>query len=109
MARSSCSTWNNLSPSAPEKPARRRYRENVMIRKILMLLALCGTVALSVPAFADEAKAADTETAPAAAAKPPAAPPAAPAPVPNKGDTAWMIVATVLVILMTIPGLALLY
>lgn len=30
-------------------------------------------------------------------------------PVPNKGDTAWMIVATVLVILMTIPGLALFY
>ena len=80
-----------------------------MIRKILMLLALCGTVALSVPAFADEAKAADTATAPAAAAATPAAPAAAPAPVPNKGDTAWMIVATVLVILMTIPGLALFY
>jgi Amt family ammonium transporter len=31
------------------------------------------------------------------------------APVPNKGDTAWMIVATVLVSLMTIPGLALFY
>jgi Amt family ammonium transporter len=39
-------------------------------------------------------------TAPAAAAAPP---------VPNKGDTAWMIVATVLVIMMTIPGLALFY
>ena len=80
-----------------------------MIRKILMLLALCGTVALSVPAYADEAKAADTATAPAAAAATPAAPAATPAPVPNKGDTAWMIVATVLVILMTIPGLALFY
>ena len=34
---------------------------------------------------------------------------AADAPVPNKGDTAWMIVATVLVSLMTIPGLALFY
>ena len=31
------------------------------------------------------------------------------APVPNKGDTAWMTVATLLVILMTIPGLALFY
>ena len=30
-------------------------------------------------------------------------------PVANKGDTAWMIVATVLVILMVIPGLALFY
>jgi Amt family ammonium transporter len=29
--------------------------------------------------------------------------------VPNKGDTAWMTIATVLVILMTIPGLALFY
>ncbi len=36
---------------------------------------------------------------------------AAPAVVPsaNKGDTAWMIVATILVILMVIPGLALFY
>ncbi|MDD2776114.1 MAG: ammonium transporter [Gallionella sp.] len=31
------------------------------------------------------------------------------APVPNKGDTAWMLVATILVILMTLPGLALFY
>jgi Amt family ammonium transporter len=30
-------------------------------------------------------------------------------PVPNKGDTAFMFVATVLVLLMTIPGLALFY
>ena len=31
------------------------------------------------------------------------------APVPDKGDTAWMLVSTLLVILMTIPGLALFY
>ncbi|MEI7868445.1 MAG: ammonium transporter [Candidatus Methylumidiphilus sp.] len=31
------------------------------------------------------------------------------APVPNKGDVAWMIVATVLVILMIVPGVALFY
>ncbi|HZF14801.1 MAG TPA: ammonium transporter [Steroidobacteraceae bacterium] len=31
------------------------------------------------------------------------------APVPNKGDTSWMLTSTVLVILMTIPGLALFY
>ena len=50
-------------------------------------------------------------SAPAAAAPAAtdAAAAAAPAPVPNKGDTAWMTVATVLVILMTIPGLALFY
>ena len=52
--------------------------------------------------------------APAAAPAPTAAaqaeaPAAAPALVPNKGDTAWMTIATVLVILMTIPGLALFY
>jgi ammonium transporter, Amt family len=30
-------------------------------------------------------------------------------PTPDKGDTSWMLVSTVLVILMTIPGLALFY
>ena len=33
----------------------------------------------------------------------------APAPVPNKGDVAWMLVATLLVIMMAVPGLALFY
>ncbi len=31
------------------------------------------------------------------------------APVPNKGDTAWMLVATAFVVMMTYPGLALFY
>ena len=57
------------------------------------------------PATAD-APAAGT-TAPAASAA--AAAPASAAPTPQKGDTAWMIVATAFVILMTIPGLALFY
>ena len=35
--------------------------------------------------------------------------PALAAPTVNKGDTSWMLVATVLVVLMTIPGLALFY
>ena len=39
----------------------------------------------------------------------PAAAQAAAAPTPNKGDTAWMLFATSLVLLMTIPGLALFY
>ena len=42
------------------------------------------------------------ETAPAAAD-------AAAAPTPDKGDTTWMLVSTILVIAMTIPGLALFY
>jgi Amt family ammonium transporter len=37
------------------------------------------------------------------------APAAAAEPVVNKGDNAWMLVSTVLVLLMTIPGLALFY
>ena len=55
---------------------------------------------------AEKTEAAAPAPAAAAAAEAPAA---APALVPNKGDTAWMTVATVLVILMTIPGLALFY
>lgn len=31
------------------------------------------------------------------------------APVPNKGDTAWMLVSSLLVLMMTLPGLALFY
>jgi len=57
---------------------------------------------------ADEKAPAD---APAAVQSAPA-PAVAPAPAPNKidtGDTAWMIVATALVMLMTLPGLALFY
>ena len=34
---------------------------------------------------------------------------AAAAPVPDKGDTAWMLTATALVLLMSVPGLALFY
>jgi Amt family ammonium transporter len=58
------------------------------------------------------------EAAPAAPATPPAAAPAAPAaaaPAPVKapaydhGDTAWMLTSTALVLMMTIPGLALFY
>jgi Amt family ammonium transporter len=46
--------------------------------------------------------------APAAAPEAPAAP-AAEAPKLDSGSTAWMITATVLVIMMTVPGLALFY
>jgi Amt family ammonium transporter len=61
-------------------------------------------------AAAAEAPKADA-AAPAAAGAATAAPAAAAtaAPVPNKGDTAWMTVATLLVILMAVPGLALFY
>ena len=81
-------------------------------------LAFGGAAAMAQSAPADKpavtAEAAAPAAAPAAAAPAPAAAEAAPAeaapaPVPNKGDTAWMMVSTLLVILMTVPGLALFY
>ncbi|MEY3872497.1 MAG: hypothetical protein RLZZ296_1492 [Pseudomonadota bacterium] len=62
--------------------------------------------ATSVAAPADSAPVA---TAPAAAVAAPAAAVAEVVPVPNKGDTAWMMTSTILVILMVVPGLALFY
>jgi len=56
-------------------------------------------------------KADEPAPAPAAAATAPAADAAAApaAPVPNKGDTAWMLTSTALVLLMTVPALGLFY
>ena len=79
--------------------------------------AIAQDTAASAPATTASA-AADTASAPAAAAA--AAAPAeaasaaaeaapAAAPVANKGDVAWMLVSTLLVIMMTVPGLALFY
>jgi Amt family ammonium transporter len=73
--------------------------------------AVSAPAAEAKPAEAPAA-AASAAPAPAAAAPAPAAAAsaaAAPAPVPNKGDTAWMIVATAFVIMMSVPGLALFY
>jgi Amt family ammonium transporter len=69
--------------------------------------ALAQDAAASAPAAAAQA----APAADAAASAPAPAAEAAPAatPVPNKGDTAFMTIATALVILMTIPGLALFY
>ena len=47
--------------------------------------------------------------APAATGAAPAAAAAPPAPVPNKGDVAWMLTSTALVLLMSVPALALFY
>jgi Amt family ammonium transporter len=60
-----------------------------------------ATTAEAAPAVAPASAAA--AAAPAEAASAPAAP------VANKGDNAWMLVATLLVIMMTVPGLALFY
>ncbi|MFN9505927.1 MAG: ammonium transporter [Rubrivivax sp.] len=92
------------------------------MRKLFATLALglallgIGDVALaqaadaaSSPAAAASAAAAPAAPAAPAASAAAAAPAAAPALVPNKGDTAFITIATVLVVLMTIPGLALFY
>ncbi len=80
------------------------------MKKLLAVLALFGALGLAgTPAIAQD-KPAEAPAAAAPMAAPAAAPAAAaPAPTPNKGDTAWMMVATILVILMTVPGLALFY
>src|SRR5450830_401109 len=92
------------------------------ITKLLAGIACLCAFGIATPSFADapaKTEAATTtavaapavtpvpDAAPAAAAAAPAAPAAAP--VANKGDTSFMMISTLLVILMTIPGLALFY
>jgi Amt family ammonium transporter len=81
------------------------------MKKFLASLALgFGLLLGGTAAMAQTAPAADVKvTAPAAAPAAATAEAAAPVAVPNKGDTAFMTISTVLVILMTIPGLALFY
>ena len=64
----------------------------------LLGTAALASLLLALPLLAQEA-------APAAEA----AAVAAATPVPDKGDTTWMMISTILVIMMTIPGLALFY
>jgi Amt family ammonium transporter len=75
------------------------------MKKFLLLLACVFAFGAG---YAAEEPVKSEAASPIAAAAADEAAPATP-PAPNKGDTAWMIVATALVILMTIPGLALFY
>jgi Amt family ammonium transporter len=78
------------------------------MKKLFAILALfCAFAAAGVTGYAQD-KPADTPTATAPAASAAAAPAAA-APTPNKGDVAWMLVSTALVLMMSIPALALFY
>ncbi|XHS79211.1 ammonium transporter [Burkholderiaceae bacterium UC74_6] len=93
------------------------------MKKLLASLALACAVfapgAWAQDPAASAASAAATPAVTASAAAPAAAAASAPAeaasaaaaPVaqPNKGDTAWMLLSTLLVIMMTVPGLALFY
>jgi ammonium transporter, Amt family len=80
--------------------AQRGYREGYGMRSVYRYgqLALFAALILSVWAIA-------------ALAQTPAAPAAAPTAAPkiDSGDTAWMLTSTALVLMMTIPGLALFY
>jgi ammonium transporter, Amt family len=74
----------------------------------LALCAVAPTASLAQAPAAEQKK----DAAPAAdAAKAPDAAPAAaaPAPTPNKGDVAWMLTSTALVLCMSVPALALFY
>jgi ammonium transporter, Amt family len=83
----------------------------------LMLAATLAGAPLGATAFAQEAApaaaAAPAEAEPAPAAAPAAAPAEAAAPTivdkQDKGDNAWMLTSTLLVLLMILPGLALFY
>ena len=66
--------------------------------RVALSLGLLGAVAFAGAAYGQTA----TPEVPTAAA-------AAPAIVPNKGDTAWMLTSSLLVLMMSIPGLALFY
>jgi Amt family ammonium transporter len=82
------------------------------MKRILAIVAMLGVFGLAAPVVAQDKPPAPAAAAPAAA--PAAAAPApdataAPAPTPNKGDVAWMLTATALVLMMSVPALALFY
>lgn len=82
------------------------------MKKLFASLMLLGALGLTGATWAQEAPAPAPETpavveTPAPEAAPAQAAPAAPA--PNKGDTTWMLLATIIVVMMTIPGLAVFY
>src|SRR5436190_7928870 len=117
-ARSSSRRSSRSSASEPARPARTRsepHKNNTMNKLLLaflfgLLMFVAGGGAFAQAASGAASAAATTAaSAPAAADAASAAASAAPAPVPNKGDVAWMLVCTALVIMMSIPALALFY
>ena len=87
------------------------------MKKIITILALGlaalslsgGALAQTAEAAADAASAAQAMTAPVAAPPAEAASAAAIKPTVHKGDVAWMLTSTLLVLFMAVPGLALFY
>ncbi|MFL6567427.1 MAG: ammonium transporter, partial [Burkholderiales bacterium] len=79
------------------------------MKNLVAWVAMAVCVAFTGAVLAQD-KAADKPAASAEAKKEEAKPAAAaPAPTPNKGDVAWMLVSTALVIMMSVPALALFY
>jgi Amt family ammonium transporter len=76
------------------------------MKRLVTWLAMTLCLAFAGTTFAQDKPAAAPEKPAAEAAKVEAK---APAPVPNKGDTTWMLVCTALVIMMSVPALALFY
>src|SRR5262249_48748529 len=95
----------------PERTVRRtNVRRLTFALALLLVLATIGVALAQTPAPATPAPAtAPAPAAPAAGAAPAAALAAAPASKIDKGDTAWMLTSSALVLLMTAPGLALFY
>ena len=92
----------------------------ILLTVVAVGFGSAGAMAQDKPADAAAAPAAAAPAAAPAAAAPaapaaepaaaaPADAPAAAAPQPNKGDTAWMLTSTALVLLMSVPALALFY
>ncbi len=85
---------------------------NLVLRRTLaaaVVLLLLGLLASTAPVRAQAPATPATPAAAAPAALAPPAPAPAPAPVLDTGNTAWMLTSTALVLMMTIPGLALFY
>src|SRR5438067_6288715 len=90
------------------RPMRRRFKETVM-KKLCAFLALVLSLAFAGATRAQDKPAATPDKPAAEAKKDEAKPAAAPAPTPNKGDVAWMLTSTALVLMMSVPALALFY
>jgi ammonium transporter, Amt family len=87
-------------------------RELTIMSKLVKWIGAAGVTAFAaLPAFAQEAaqQVADVAATAAAEAAPAAAAFAPTADMVNKGDTAWMLMSSVLVLMMSVPALALFY
>ena len=79
------------------------------MKKLFAWLAVLACVAFAGAVLAQDKPAAAQDKPAATQAKAEDAKPAAAAPTPNKGDVSWMLVCTALVIMMSVPALALFY